>query len=51
MAKPVWIQIRMIIKKKLFQKGMEIHTSGVPPKVWTIAFSRPIWTSLPPRYS
>ncbi|MGO8189948.1 ABC transporter permease subunit, partial [Rhizobium leguminosarum] len=32
-----------IIKKKLFQKGMEIQTSGLPPKVWTIAFSRPIW--------
>ncbi|MNJ81576.1 hypothetical protein D3C77_804530 [compost metagenome] len=44
MAKPVWIQTRMAIRKKLFQKGMEIHTSGLPPKNSTTALRRPICT-------
>ena len=30
MAKPVWIQIRMTIRKKLFQKGMVSQVCGSP---------------------
>jgi hypothetical protein len=44
MAKPVWIQIRMIIRKKLFQNGIEIQTCGAPPNPCTMALNRPIWT-------
>ena len=51
MAKPVWIQIRMTIRKKLFQKGSDIQTCGLPPKTWTMALSRPICTWPSPRYS
>ena len=29
MAKPVWIQIRITIRKKLFQKGTVIQACGV----------------------
>jgi len=42
-AKPVWIQTRITIRKKLFQKGRVIHASGEPPKACTMAFKRPIW--------
>ena len=42
MAKPVWIQIRITIRKKLFQKGSVIQACGWPPKRWTMALSRPI---------
>ena len=42
MAKPVWIQIRMTIRKKLFQNGSDIQTCGWPPKRCTMALSRPI---------
>jgi len=51
MAKPVWIQIRMIIRKKLFQKGVEIHTCGLPPKYCTAALRMPIWVWPSARYS
>ena len=46
MAKPVWIQIRMTIRKKLFQNGMVIQASGEPPNQTTSAFRMPI-CSLP----
>ena len=42
MAKPVWIQIRITIRKKLFQNGMEIHTCGSPPNQLTMALRMPI---------
>ncbi len=49
-AKPVWIQIRMTIRKKLFQKGTDDpHLRRRRRSSWTIAFSRPICTSLPRR--
>jgi len=51
MAKPVWIQMRITIRKKLFQKGMEIQTSGLPPKNSTTALRRPICTWPSARYS
>ena len=51
MAKPVWIQIRMTIRKKLFQNGREIHTCGSPPSPVTMAFRRPICVWPSPRYS
>ena len=51
MAKPVWIQIRMIIRKKLFQNGSEIQTCGCPPRPWMRALRMPIWVWPSPRYS
>ena len=50
MAKPVWIQMRIAIRKKLFQKGSEIQTCGSPPNQVTMAFKRPICVPAP-RYS
>ena len=42
MAKPVWIQTRMIIRKKLFQNGAAIQACGSPPIATQMAFKRPI---------
>ena len=51
MAKPVWIQIRMTIRKKLFQNGSDIQTCGWPPKCWMMALRMPICVWPSPRYS
>ena len=51
MAKPVWIQIRMTIRKKLFQNGSDIQTCGSPPKNCTMELRMPIWVWPSPRYS
>ena len=50
-ANPVWIQMRMIIRKKLFQKGIVIQASGSPPKNITNAFRLPICSESAPRKS
>jgi hypothetical protein len=38
MAKPVWIQIRITIRKKLFQNGIVIQACGSAPNQSTMAF-------------
>ena len=42
MAKPVWIQTRMIIRRMEFQNGMVIQACGGRPKKVTSALSTPI---------
>ena len=49
MANPVWIQMRITMRKKLFQKGMEIHTCGAPPNQATMALRMPICSWPSPR--
>jgi hypothetical protein len=48
-AKPVWIQTRMSIRKKLFQNGTVIQACGSPPRATTMALTMPICSTPGPR--
>ncbi len=46
MAKPVWIQIMITMRNRVFHGGSCSHVCGSPPSPTQAALSTPIW-SLP----